>query len=73
MQNDVIFKFCRPGGASTSAPSQKMADALRQLSEAAELKPLLAGARAKGRKLVVQVFSSSNGCPFLIHIDQKTA
>ena len=73
MQNDVVFKFSRPGGASTSAPSQKMADALRRLSESAELKPLVAGARKQGRKVVVQVFSTSKGCPFLIHIDKRTA
>jgi hypothetical protein len=44
-----------------------MTDALRLLSESAELKPLVAGARASGRKVVVQVFRSRDGHPILIH------
>jgi hypothetical protein len=76
MQDEVVFKFSRPSGAIVSNPSKAMTDALRQLSESAELKPLVAGARAKGRKVVVQVFQSREGHPLLIHfaaVDQKTA
>lgn len=76
MQNNIVFKFSRPSGAPTSKPSQTMTDALQQLSESAELQPLVAGARAKGRKVVIQVFQSSQGDPFLIHlaaVDQTTA
>ena len=75
MKNNIEFKFSRPGGTSV-VPSKAMTDALRQLSESAELKPLVAGAKARGRKVVVQVFESRDGYPFLIHlaaVDQKTA
>jgi hypothetical protein len=68
MQNNVVLKFSHPSGATSSKPSKAMTDALRQLSESSELQPLVAGARAKGRKVVVQVFSAANGCPFLIHL-----
>lgn len=76
MNNDVVFRFSCPSGATKLKPSKGMTDALRQLSESAELKPLVAGARASGRKVIVQVFSTSNGSPVLIHfaaVDQKLA
>lgn len=68
MDNGIVFKYSRPSGSPCLKPSEAMTDALRQLGESSELKPLVAAARSRGRKVVVQVFQSSDGCPFLIHV-----
>jgi hypothetical protein len=44
-----------------------MTDALRQLSEAREMEPLLLKARTEGRDVVIEVFQSRDGQPLLIH------
>ena len=64
----IVFKFCRPSGAQAKAPSQTITDALRRLSEADEMQPLLGEARARRRKVVVEVFHSRTGYPILICI-----
>jgi hypothetical protein len=65
---DVQFRFSQPSGAPARKPSASMTAALRNLSESTELKSLVAEAQAQGRKLVVQVYHSSDGRPFLIHL-----
>jgi len=76
MQSNIVFKFSRPSGTPSPKPSKSMADALRRLSQSEELKVLTTEAKAHGRKVVVQVFHSAEGHPFLIHlatVDQTTA
>ena len=69
MENgDVVLKFSRPSTASTPKPSRAMAEALQRLSEADETQNLVREARAQGRKVLVQVFHSADGCPLLIHL-----
>ena len=63
----VQFKFCRPSGAPTHAPSEAMQDALRRLSQVEEMQPLLKKAQAAGREVVIEVFHSKDGQPLLIH------
>ena len=63
----VQFKFRRPSGAPTHAPSAAMQDALRRLSQAEEMQPLLKKAQAAGREVVIEVFHSKDGQPLLIH------
>ena len=63
----VQFKFRRLGGAPTHAPSAAMQDALRRLSQAKEMQPLLKKAQAAGREDVIEVFHSKDGQPLLIH------
>ncbi len=65
---DVQFKFSQPSGAPARKPSGSMTAALRNLSESAEMRSLVAEAQANGRKLVVQVYHSADGHPFLIHM-----
>ena len=65
---DVLFKFSQPSGVPAKKPSASMTAALRNLSEATELRSLVAEAQAQGRKLVVQVYHSAEGRPFLIHL-----
>ena len=73
MENgDVVLKFSRPSGATGRKPSMSLAKAVRQLAEADELKLLASEAREHGRKLVVQVFQSAEGHPFLIHLAMET-
>ncbi len=45
-----------------------MTEALRLLSRSDELKSIANDAGMHGRKLVVQVFHSRTGVPFLIHL-----
>jgi hypothetical protein len=45
-----------------------MTTALRNLSESTEMRSLVADAHAHGRKVVVQVYHSAEGLPFLIHL-----
>jgi hypothetical protein len=45
-----------------------MAEALRRLSEADEMEPLLSKARAESRQVVIEVFHSRTGYPLLIHM-----
>ena len=66
--SDVLFKFSQPSGAPARKPSASMTAALRNLSESTEMRSLLAEARAQGRKVVVQVYHSAEGFPFLIHL-----
>jgi hypothetical protein len=45
-----------------------MTAALRNLSESTEMRSLAADAQAHGRTVVVQVYHSADGLPFLIHL-----
>ena len=63
----VQFKFLRPSGAPTHAPSAAMQDALRRLSQAEDMQPLLKKAQAAGRDVVIEVFHSKDGQPLLIY------
>ena len=63
----IQFKFRRPSGAPTHAPSEAMQSALRRLSQAEEMQPLLKKAQAAGRDVVIEVFHSKDGQPLLIH------
>ncbi len=44
-----------------------MQDALRRLSQAEEMRPLLRKAPAAGREVVIEVFHSKDGQPLLMH------
>jgi uncharacterized LabA/DUF88 family protein len=44
-----------------------MTEALRQLSQAREMEPLLRKAQEAGREVVIDVFQSKDGQPLLIH------
>jgi uncharacterized LabA/DUF88 family protein len=44
-----------------------MTQALRQLSQAREMEPLLRKAQEAGREVVIDVFQSKDGQPLLIH------
>ena len=63
----ILFRFCRPSGSCTRKPSAAMTEALRRLSEAEEMQPLLGKARAAKRQVVIEVFHSRDGQPLLIH------
>ena len=63
----VQFKFRRPSGAPTHAPSAAMQDALRRLSQTEEMQPLLKKAQAAGHDVVIEVFHGKDGQPLLIH------
>ena len=63
----VQFKFRRPSGAPTHPPSEAMQDALRRLSQAEEMRPLLKKAQAAGREVIIEVFHGKDGQPLLIH------
>jgi hypothetical protein len=69
----VRFKFCRPSGAPTRAPSEAIQDALRRLSQAEEMQPLLKKAQAAGREVVIEVFHSRDGQPLLIAVSKTRA
>lgn len=80
MQNDsergIVFRFRRPGGSMNQKPSTALVQALRHLSRAQEMKPLLMTAQATGREVVIEVFHSKSGQPLLIHtalLPEKTA
>jgi hypothetical protein len=62
----VVFRFCRPGSGVQTA-SAAMTEALRCLSKAEEMQPLLTKARAARRNVVIEVFHSRSGEPLLIH------
>jgi hypothetical protein len=63
----IVFKFRRPSGSSTRKASPAMTAALRRLSQADEMQPLLKKARATGRDVVIEVFHTQDGQPLLIH------
>jgi hypothetical protein len=63
----IQFRFRRPSGTPTHAPSEAMQDALRRLSQAKEMQPLLKKAQATRREVVIEVFHSKDGQPLLIH------
>jgi hypothetical protein len=63
----VVFKFCRPSGTPARQPSPALASALRQLSEAEEMEPLLSKARAGNSNVVIEVFHAKDGQPLLIY------
>jgi len=63
----VVFRFRRPGGSQNHEPSLAMTEALRQLSVAREMEPLLQAAQRAGREVVIEVFQSRDGQPLLIH------
>ncbi len=65
---DVVFKFSQPSGAPARKPSASMTAALHSLSDSIEMRSLVADAQAHGRKVVVQVYHSAEGLPFLIHL-----
>jgi hypothetical protein len=44
-----------------------MQDALRRLSQAEEMQPLMEKAKAAGREVVIEVFHNKDGQPLLIH------
>ena len=71
MQN-VVFKFRRPSGPRQQEPSTALAEALRYLSEADEMKPLIAEARKSGKSVAIEVFHSQDGQPILIHFAKET-
>jgi CTP:molybdopterin cytidylyltransferase MocA len=48
-------------------PSTALTEALRQLSQAQEMEPLLRHAKEAGREVVIEVFQSRDGQPLLIH------
>ncbi len=66
--SDVLFKFSQPSGAPARKPSASLTAALHNLSESTELRSLVAEAHAHGRTVVVQVYHSAEGLPFLIHL-----
>lgn len=66
--SDVQSKFSQPSGAPTKKPSASMTAALGKLGDSTEVRSLVADARAQGRKVVVQVYHSAEGLPFLIHL-----
>jgi len=63
----VVFRFRRPSGSQNHEPSPAMTEALRQLSVAREMEPLLQAAHKAGREVVIEVFQSRDGQPLLIH------
>jgi len=63
----VVFRFRRPSGSQNHEPSTAMTEALRQLSVAREMEPLLQAAHKAGREVVIEVFQSRDGQPLLIH------
>ena len=63
----VVFRFRRPSGSPAPEPSMAMTEALRQLSQAREMEPLLRKAQEAGREVVIDVFQSKDGQPLLIH------
>jgi hypothetical protein len=65
---DVLFKFSQPSGAPAITPSPSLTAALHKLSESNEMRSLMTEAQAQGRTVVVQVYHSSDGRPFLIHL-----
>ena len=65
---DVLFKFSQPSGAPARKPSASMTAALSNLSDSTEIRSLVADAQAHGRKVVVHVYHSAEGLPFLIHL-----
>jgi hypothetical protein len=73
MMDGVIVKFRRPSGSQQLEPSVAMTEALRHLSEAEEMKSLVAEARKSGRKVAIEVFQSRDGQPILIHFKGETA
>jgi hypothetical protein len=72
MQN-VVFKFCRPSGANSQQPSRAMIEALRRLSETAEMRPLIVEANKCGKSIAIEVCQTRNGQPILIHFTKEIA
>lgn len=70
---NVIFKFRRPSGSEQHEPSVAMSEALRRLSEATEMQPLLAQATKSGKTVAIEVFQNRDGQPLLIHITKEAA
>lgn len=68
ISRNVVFKHSKPNGSPAPKPSPALRAALLQLAEADEMKSLVSDAQAKGRKVQVQVFHSSEGHPILIHL-----
>lgn len=71
--HNVVFKFRRPSGSEQYEPSEAMSEALRRLSEAEEMQPLLAQAIKSGKTVAIEVFQSRDGQPLLIHIKKEAA
>ena len=64
----VVFRFRRPSGSPAPEPSPAMTEALRQLSRAQEMEPLLRKAQESGGEVVIEVFHGKDGQPLLIHL-----
>jgi hypothetical protein len=73
MLDRVIVRFKRPRGSLQHEPSVAMTEALRRLSEAAEMQPLLAQATKSGKTVAIEVFQSRDGQPLLIHFKKEAA
>ncbi len=71
LMQDIVFRFRRPSGFNHREPSVAMTEALRRLSEAAEMQPLLANARQSGISVAIEVFLSRGGEPILIHFGKE--
>jgi hypothetical protein len=69
---NVIFKFRHPSGSKPHEPSVAMTEALRCLSEAIEMQPLLVQARQSGKSVAIEVFQTRDGQPILIHIKKES-
>ncbi len=65
---DVLFKFSQPSGAPAPKPSASMTAAIQRLRDSTEIQSLVAEAHAHGCTVVVQVYHSAEGRPFLIHL-----
>ena len=63
----IVFKFRRPSGSPGRKPSEAMTQAMRQFAATDEMQAFVAKARSRRRKVVVEVFHSSDGHPLLIH------
>jgi hypothetical protein len=68
---NVVFKFHRPSGSGHSQPSAAMHEALMLLSEAEELRPLLAQASMSGNNVSIEVFQTRDGQPLIIHFSKE--
>ena len=71
LQN-VVFKFRRPRGTEQQTPGLSLTEALRHLSETAEMRPLIAEARKSGGAVAIELFQSREGRPVLIHFGRES-
>jgi len=63
----VAFTFRHPNGMSPRKPSKALTEALRLLSNCAEMQQFIANGRAKGRSVTIDVFHAAyDGHPLII-------